>query len=199
MPQCPNFEELCEHSELVVKAAYISSLPKEIKLKNGLYAEFIFEIQKSYKGKTDDSRISVLIPTNGTQLDYILPAYQKENEYFLFLQKHKGNLYIRSSIDDVWGERLCNPEDETFIEGEIREQSQPDRWLQPEDNLTYKIPPDANEREVSLSDYQKDRYLEIIQYLINDEVVGERGWYKNGVLAYESPYKNGLRHGIAKG
>jgi hypothetical protein len=202
MPQSPNFEELCEASELVVRASYISGLSEEIELENIIYAEIVFEIDKYYKGKTEERKISVLIPIRRAKTislhDFVFPSYQEGKEYFLFLKKRQDNVHIRVEIDDVWGERLFDPRVEIFIENEIKEQDTPDRWMQRADNLMYKIPHDAKEREVLLSDYQTDRYLKIIQYLINDEIVGERGWYKNGVMAYEYPYKNGLRHGIAK-
>jgi antitoxin component YwqK of YwqJK toxin-antitoxin module len=201
MPQKPNYEDLCEASELVISASYISGLPETIKLDRN-YSEFFFEIDEYYKGKTKDPNIAVLIPIRwdeGSSVDsYIFPAYQEGKKYFLFLKKYKGTSYIRVKIDDVWGERLFDPNEETVIQKEIEEQKVSERWLIPEDNLTYGIPHEAHEREVLLSEYQTDRYLKIIQYLVNDEIAGERGWYKNGVMAYEYPYKNGLRHGIAR-
>lgn len=202
MPRFPNFEELCEASELVIRASYISCSPEKIELDNIIYAKMVFEIDEYYKGKTEERKISVLIPIDWAKTIslhcIVFPSYQEEKEYFLFLQKRHNNVYIRVKIDDVWGERLFNPTDELIIQKEIKDQDASDRWLRREDNLTYTIPHDAKEREVSLSEYQKDRYLKIIEYQMNNEIVGERGWYKNGVLAYEFPYKNGLCHGIAK-
>lgn len=202
MPQQPNDEELCEGSELVVRGTYVSCLTQEIKLNNRVYCEYVFDIQKYYKGKTGTRSLTVLMPTDhATGIiagDCIFPAYQKGEDYFLFLQKHNKRLTIRTRIDDVWGERPYTLQGERAIENEIREQNIPDRWRIKGDNLTYKIRDDAIEEEVTLSETQRERYLKILRYRKDNELVGERGWYLNGQIAYEEPYKAGLRHGIAK-
>lgn len=202
MPELPNYEELCEASELVVRASYRSCLSERIEIDNILYAKTVFEINECYKGETQEHTIAVLIPIQKPQTtsrsDFVFPSYQEKKEYFLFLQKRQEHVYIRVKIDDVWGERPFRSRDEFIIQNELKELNTPDRWLHQGDNLTYRIPLDAEERDVLLTEFQKERYLKTIQYLRNDEIVGERGWYKNGLIAYEVPYKDGFRHGIAK-
>lgn len=200
MPERLNYEELCESSDLVVKAKYISSLSQELEIKNFVYSEYTFEVSKYYKGNSRQNIISVLIPIKRAEdiADFYAPKYQRQETYFLFLQKHENDIYIKSEIDSIWGDRPFNQKDERLIENEIKEQNTSDRWLKKEDNLIYKIPDDANEQEIALSEHQKKRYLKIIEYYKNDEIVGKRCWHRNGVMAYEQPYKNGLRHGIEK-
>lgn len=201
MPQPPNYEELCENSDLVVKADYITSLQQEVKINAYVYSEYTFEVSKIYKGKIKENTISALVPIKKAifSADFYDPKYQKGKTYILFLQKHEKDLFIKIEIDSIWGDRSYSQKEECLIENEIKEQNIPKRWSKEEDNLTYKIPGDANEFEITLSGYQKERYLKIIKYCKNDEIVGERGWYKNGIMAYEQPYKNELRHGISKG
>ena len=203
MPESPNLEELCEQSKIVVNAQCSYFTDQTQRLNGKIYRPYIFNVTKCYKGSKELNRITVLVPvdedfSNLLHGDFILPKYESGTDYFLFLRGHQHNTYIRIPIDDIWSERPYTAREESLIEEELKEQDSPDRWLRPEDNLTYGIPHEAHEREVLLSEYQTDRYLKIIQYLVNNEIVGERGWYKNGVMAYEYPYKNGLRHGIAR-
>jgi antitoxin component YwqK of YwqJK toxin-antitoxin module len=201
MPPPPNYEELCENSDLIVKANYISCLPRELEIKNYVYSEYTFEVCKIYKGKLKENTISVLVSTKRAVFsnDFYDPKYQNGKTYFLFLQKHEKAIFIKTEIDSIWGDRPFKQKDERLIENEINEQSVPDRWLKKEDNLTYKIPDDANAVEVALSIYQIGKYLKIVKYYKSGELVGERGWYKSGIMAYEQPYKDRLRHGISKG
>jgi antitoxin component YwqK of YwqJK toxin-antitoxin module len=205
MPMEPNIEELCENSEVVVRAEPNNWIKTIINAKEGNQDIINFKINKIYKGPTDFRNINVLIPTKRlmklTDLISgcsITPTYIKGKTYFLFLKKKKkSELYTRVDIDNIWGERKWHEEQEQQIIEEIKFLSDPNKWKKPGDNLDYNIPDSSEEKLVPLTEYQiENKFSKRAQYYLNGKLVGERAWYGNGQLAYEMPIKNHMQHGV---
>lgn len=213
MPLTPNFEELCESSDLI-----ICGEPNEwtkIEEKSDIIA---FKVHQVYKGSTNLRRVNVVIPTvykgktelvvgvNGikstyvTMGDSIIPVYVKGKRYFLFLEKKRfSSYYVRTQIDEVWGERDWNKDQEQQIIDEIKFLSDPDKWKKPGDNILYVIPEGAEEKIVSLTEYQQNNnFSKRAEFWLNGKKVGEKAWYENGQIAYEQPIKNEMEHGNYK-
>ncbi len=213
MPVTPNFEELCEHSDLI-----ICGEPNEWIIIEEKIDIIAFKVHQVYKGTTNLKIINILIPKvekgktkitiglNGIKSTYvtlgdsIIPVYLKGRRYFLFLNKQRvDSYYIRTQIDDVWGEKDWNKEQEQEIINELKFLSDPDKWKRPSDNITYTIPENAEEKIVPLTEYQQNNnYSKRAEYWLNGKKVGEKAWHKNGQIAYEQPIKNGMEHGIYK-
>lgn len=208
MPPRPNFEELCEQSDLVVCGKLLNSA-KENSRSRLNYAEHRFEICEYYLGEKKSGEITVLIPMCNNDRNYVhtrqtcdcsrTAVYEAGEKYFLFLRKYKKDIYIRTPLEDVWEEQAYDPRESQVIRDESAAINQSDRWLVSEDNLTYRIPSDAVEYEQLLSHNENQRYSKKIAYEKNGYLVGEKGWYKNGTLAYIAPHKNNLLHGIRIG
>ncbi len=45
----------------------------------------------------------------------------------------------------------------------------------------------------------ENHYSKKKEYYLNGQKVGERGWWISGHLAYETPIKNGHKHGLVRG
>jgi antitoxin component YwqK of YwqJK toxin-antitoxin module len=205
MPMEPNIEELCENSEVIVCAEPNEWMKTITNNKEGNHDIINFKICQIYKGPSNLGSINVLIPAE-RQDQFpdkisgcsIIPVYVKGEKYFLFLkQKKKSNFYIRTDIDEIWGERKWDKEHEQQIIGDVKFLSDPNRWKKPGDNLGYTIPEGAEEKMVPLSEYQVENKLsKSVEYWLNGKLVGERAWYVNGQITYEEPIKDDMRHGI---
>lgn len=212
MPEPPNYEELCEQSELVICASLDSigserktiNQPLNILTASADYYEHTFRVEKIYKGRWDTELIPAAIPQrfkgNLIMGCRRFPRYDINHKYILFLTRTPSPVfYIRTEIDDIWGERQWSQKDENYILEELVWLSDPDRWQKEGDHLDYSIPSDANELAVDLTDFQKvNGYSKRSMFYHNGELAGERAWYANGQLAYDNPVKNGLRHGVSK-
>lgn len=218
MPEPPNYEELCEQSELVVLAFLVNINSEKMAFEKPInptmgsvnYYVHTFQIEKTYEGNIEDKIIQVSIPKD-YNIDHtiigcpIFPKYKKGLKYLLFLNRIPSSpLYIRTEIDDIWNEKLWKEKlwkekDEKYVLEELAFLSDSHRWQNRGDNLDYGIPSDANEIVVELTDFQKvNGYSKRSEFYVKGELVGEKAWYKNGRLAYDAPVKNGLRHGIHK-
>jgi antitoxin component YwqK of YwqJK toxin-antitoxin module len=205
MPREPNIEELCESSDVIVCAEPNEWTRTIHNTKEGNYDAINFKICQIYKGPHNLRSINVLIPAerNDQFTDLlsgcsIKPTYIKGKTYFLFLkQKKKGELYTRVDIDNIWGERKWDEEQEQQIIEEIKFLSDPNKWKKPGDNLDYNIPDSSEEKLVPLTEYQiEDKFSKRAQYYLNGKLVGERAWYENGQIAYQMPIKNHMQHGV---
>lgn len=62
----------------------------------------------------------------------------------------------------------------------------------------WKIPAEAEEREVPKNPGDSDQITRAAEYSVGDELVGRRKWYDSGELALEEPMRLGFRHGIER-
>jgi len=210
MPAPPNYEELCENSDLIVCGKLIDISDKNSPLKLN-YSEHYFEVCERYFGQEEKKTISVLLPMDCMHPNYIsqdtysgcsrTPAYHINNKYFLFLSHFKKGIYVRNKLDRIFEERAYGNKDEILIKSEIEEINRQDRWMTPEDNLTYRIPPDAIaiEQEPLRYRIRPEIVYKHVKYQKEGQTVGERAWYPNGQLSFDDPIKNNLSHGIHSG
>jgi len=213
MPLEPNLEELCENSGLI-----ICGEPNDWIQIEDTVEVIAFKVHKVYKGQTNQKCINIIIPKvnkgktklilsiKGIKSTYmtmgcsVIPIYVKDKKYFLFLdQKKTGSCYVRAKLDDVWGQRDWNKEQEQQLIDEIKFLSDPNKWKILGDNISYTIPKGAEEKIVPLTEYQKENnFSKRAEYWLNGELVGERAWYGNGQIAYEQPIKDSMQHGNYK-
>jgi len=60
---------------------------------------------------------------------------------------------------------------------------------------SYKIPAKATKKTKPYPPLSEPLWTTAAEYWLAGEKVGERGWYKDGTLCFESPFKNGRPHG----
>lgn len=203
-PQSPNLEELCESSELVLSAKFLSETSEVKKINHVEYILGFFEIGSIYKGDFKEKKISIYIPKiidNKPRVECRrYPNYEPKEKYIFFLKKTPfSDIFIRIGIDDFWEERKATDDYVREIIDEVAFLADPDKWKKPSDNLSYTIHPEAIEKLVELTPYQKNNgFLKQAEYWHNGRLVGKKAWYVNGKLAFEEPFKNGMRHGITK-
>jgi hypothetical protein len=203
MPMAPNMEELCEGSKIVLSAKCLRQTAETQETNKLKYVSTEFEIVDLYKGDVKTKIIRVLIPVSFVS-GYSshcrrFPHYQLNKKYFLFLKRVSKEDFIRIELDDIWEERAYSIDTESLIKEEIAFLADPDRWKKIGDHLSYHIDADSDEKQIELTPWQKsNRFSKRAEYWRNGKLIGERAWYENGQIAYEEPFKHGLRHGILR-
>ena len=208
MPQQPNFEELCLSASIIAKGELAQKTDRFVEYQETPHGVVEFAIDKVYKGDFKECRMSVLVPVicpedllkSVGSVEEIEPNYVSDQEYLLFLKKYDcTDIFVRPAIENIRPERKWTRESENRLVETLEFLADPNRWSKPGDHLSYTIPEDANSTFVDLTESQeREGYSKIIRYHTGGELVGERGWYANGKLAYEKPMRYGLQHGIYK-
>lgn len=198
-------EELCEQSKTIVCAEPTGVPHGKVTIGRGLnkteYVRRTLKVHTTYKGKIDTETIEILIPTEFSWDCPRIPSFTTGKKYLFFLKgQRRDKSYVRIDIDNIFAERTWDEGKEQKVIEELQFLADPDRFKKPGDNLTYTIPANAEEKEVELTEYQqKHDFSKRCEYWLDGERVGERAWRGDGKLAYEEPFKDGMRHGLFRG
>jgi len=120
-PNPPKIEDLCTSSPIIAvgECIRISAITST---ERNSFQIITFDLSEMLKGRIFDidlnsgmlgadvgRYISVLVQTQSIAGDHVIPAFKTGKKYVLFLAPHiLTNLYVRSRVDDWWGEREAN-------------------------------------------------------------------------------------------
>ncbi|HBG25768.1 MAG: hypothetical protein A2Y10_02260 [Planctomycetes bacterium GWF2_41_51] len=124
----------------------------------------------------------------------ILPRYEIGKKYILFLSEMMEDcLYIR--VDKYSLPKEYDKEGEQQVKAVIKRLKDFENG-KPTDFIDYQIPKKA--KAVSRKASGNYGASDIIEYLLGDEKVGKRGFWKNSKMAFDTPMKYGMRYGISR-